>query len=131
MRQWTAILILVLFGGFYAAPLIAAASSDPEANLPACCRRHGKHHCAMMDAYLQATSPGSPQVSATPQHCPFYPHGVPPGSLTLHAAPPPAAAHFAQLVSQPAIQAQTQALYCLSLDRARQKRGPPALSSRL
>ncbi len=121
--------MLVLFGGFYAAPLIAATSSDPEANLPACCRRHGKHHCAMMDAFLQATSSGTPQAGATPQHCPFYPHGVPPGSLRFHAAPPPAAAQFAQVASHPAIHAQTQAIYRLSLDRSRQKRGPPTHTS--
>jgi hypothetical protein len=44
LRRISAILLLALFGfsltGF-------AFHSDPEANLPACCRRHGNHHCAL------------------------------------------------------------------------------------
>jgi hypothetical protein len=54
-----------------------AASSDPDASLPACCRRHGKHHCHMtmeMMAMLAASS--GPALTTPP--CPFYPAAAAP-----------------------------------------------------
>jgi hypothetical protein len=53
-----------------------AATSDPEASLPACCRRHGKHHCnmTMMMAMLAASS--GPALTTPP--CPFYPAAATP-----------------------------------------------------
>jgi hypothetical protein len=125
MQKLLAILMLAIIGGFYAAPLVQAASSDPDSGLPACCRRHGKHRCAMMDRYLKSSDSGTPQIRTTPQHCPFYPHSSNAPVVRYHARLAPSAGIFAQVVSHPAVRPQTHAVYRLSLDRSRQKRGPP------
>ena len=127
LRKFLATLMLVLFGGFYAAPLVQATSSDPESSLPACCRRHGHHHCATVDQVMMATSSSGPQIGQTPQHCPFYPHSTTAPVVRSHPGLAPSAAFFANIVSHPAVQPQVRAVYRLSLDRSRQKRGPPAL----
>lgn len=127
LRKFLAILMLFLFGAFYAAPLVQAASNDPDSGLPACCRRHGKHHCAMMDLYLKSIASGAPHVRTAPEHCPFYPHSKTASVVSSHAGLAPSAAIFAAVVSHPAVRPQTHAVYRLSLDRSRQKRGPPSL----
>jgi hypothetical protein len=118
--------MLVLFGAFYAAPLVQAASSDPETGLPACCRRNGKHHCAKMDQFLKSVDTRAPQFRSAPQHCPFYPHSKTATIVTSHIGLAPSVAIFAAVVSHPSVHPQTHAFYRLSLDRSRQKRGPPA-----
>jgi hypothetical protein len=65
MRRATAITLLLLFGWLLAAPLLAA---DPERNLPPCCRRHGKHHCAMMDRLLRIGA--GPVLTTLTEPCP-------------------------------------------------------------
>jgi hypothetical protein len=127
MRRFTAILMFVLIGSFLAAPLLALASSDPESNLPACCRRNGHHHCAMMDQAMPSAGSGT-QARQTPQRCASYPRATTASAFPFHGAPAASAAHYAQIASHPTIHAQTNALYRLSLDRSRQKRGPPASS---
>jgi len=127
LRRFLAVLLLSFFGVFYAMPLVQAASSDPEAGLPACCRRHGKHHCAMMDQYLKASKSGAPKLRTIPQHCPFYPHSSTTSSVRSNSALAPSSAFFAQVVSHPSVHPQVRAVYRLSLDRSRQKRGPPTL----
>jgi hypothetical protein len=60
--------LLIAFGAPFVAPIFAA-TSDSQTNLPACCRRHGKHHCAMPSS----TQGGhSGDVFRAPP-CPFYP----------------------------------------------------------
>ena len=44
--------------------------ADPESSLPACCRRDGKHHCAMMEA---AERDSSCSLRAAQRRCPQYP----------------------------------------------------------
>jgi hypothetical protein len=129
VRRWISILLLALIGVFYAAPLLHAASSDPESQLPACCRRNGKHHCAMKDRYLRMMASGAPAVMAPPQHCPMYPEhrGVVFPRAPFHVAViPTAAADWAGLRKHPACHAQTEARYRIACDRSRLKRGPPA-----
>ncbi len=128
LRRSLTIFLLAVIGGFYAAPLIQATSSDPESRLPACCRRHGHHHCAMVDQALKAPSSGDPQIGQTPQHCPFYPHSSTAPVVRSHAGLAPSAVFFADVVIHPAAKPQVRAVYRLSLDRSRQMRGPPFLS---
>ncbi len=54
-----------------------AASADPEASLPACCRRHGKHHCNMTAA-MMATLAASSGPALTTSPCPLYPTAAAP-----------------------------------------------------
>jgi hypothetical protein len=73
MRRILAITLLIAFGFPLAQPILAA-TADPEAQLPACCRRHGAHHCGMRMAAMMAmmaASNSGPTFTAPP--CPFYP----------------------------------------------------------
>ena len=75
MRRGFSIFLILFFG---LGPLSAFVDSSADAGLPACCRRHGAHHCAMC-AEIMATSAGrgidpTPSFSA-PLTCPLY-HGL-------------------------------------------------------
>jgi hypothetical protein len=48
-RLLASVLLLIVSLPWFA-PL---AASTPDSGLPACCRRDGKHHCAMMARYLE------------------------------------------------------------------------------
>ena len=74
MRRGFSILLILFFG---LGPLSAFVDSSEDAGLPACCRRHGAHHCAMY-AEIMAMRAGrgidpTPSFSASPT-CPLY-HG--------------------------------------------------------
>jgi len=111
MRRLLAVALLLAFTSPLVLPLFAA-TVDPEASLPACCRRHGHHHCAMMMAMLAAMN--HPTFSTPP--CPHYPTAVspvrtapayiaalPPLSVAIHRepAPPTASPHRAKLYLTP------------------------------
>ena len=68
LRRMLAITLLIAFGSPLVLPVFAA-TADPEASLPACCRDHGAHHCAMMHRMLAASS--GPSFQAPP--CGDYP----------------------------------------------------------
>lgn len=122
VRSVCAIVLLGVFSFAMAVPIVFA---DSDSQLPACCRRNGKHHCAM--AGLEPSS--GPAFQAPLGHCPLYPAA---GTVSLHSDPVLAAAPqilFAAVVSHPAYHAQTEAHYRASFSRSRQKRGPPILLS--
>lgn len=124
MRTLVAILLLAVFGLPLALPLLAQGEIS-EAGLPACCRRTGAHHCAMSAGERAQASPHSPAFSAPEGRCPYgaqAPATVHPESF----APAPANAIFADLLSHPAVHAQTECRWRIARDRSRQKRGPPA-----
>jgi hypothetical protein len=126
MRRLLAFTMLAVISSFQIAPLLAFSSSNAEANLPACCRRNGSHHCAAMDQAEH--SPGSGLTAhAIQERCPSYPRAATVPVFPFHAAPSPSRSHYAQIASHPASHPQTDALYRLSLDRSRQKRGPPGI----
>ena len=123
MRRLIGITLLLLFS----LPLISPAwalSATSGANLPACCRRNGAHHCIMNMQQAESSGPGI-SLSATPQRCPACPATVTNlqhGDLSFQAA----SLIFAEIVSHPSLKAQTTARARVALDRARHKRGPPA-----
>ena len=119
MRRISAIVLMALLSF----PLISPAvfASDADSKLPACCRRGGKHACAMMDS--QSAQPSGPTVQAS--RCPFFPTAkAVPGNRTISLTGISPAV-FAGLVSHPASRLQTEALCRMSYSRAGQKRGPP------
>jgi hypothetical protein len=122
VRHLLSITLLLLFSLPLISPVLALAAG-PEANLPACCRRHGAHHCMLK---MQSESSSSkPSFSSIPQRCPGFPAVVTPvrhGDLSL----PSASLIFAEIVSHPSVKLQTQARARVALDRSRQKRGPPS-----
>ena len=72
MRRGFSIFLVLLFG---MGPLSAMIPGSEDASLPACCRRHGAHHCAMnmqMAAMMAKIADPRPAFSA-PLTCPLYP----------------------------------------------------------
>jgi hypothetical protein len=123
VRQACAIVLAVLFSFSLISPALFA---DSPSNLPSCCRREGKHHCAMIS---MAAAPSGPAVGATHQKCPYFPK---PGSGPTYSKTVlvnAALTIFASISSHPAVQPQTEARYRTSFSRSRQKRGPPVLLS--
>ena len=119
MRRISAILLVGLFGFWLIGPALLA--QDAGSQLPACCRRAGKHHCAM--AAIQTQSPAGPVLHTG--RCTLFPVGaaVPTdGTVSLPAA---SESIFAGLISHPASRPQMEALCRISYSRAGQKRGPP------
>jgi len=49
IRRW---IVVVFLGCWLISPFFTLLQSDPEGSLPPCCRRDGKHHCAMNMAPL-------------------------------------------------------------------------------
>ncbi len=80
MRRGFSIFLILFFG---LGPLSVFIDSE-DANLPACCRRHGAHHCAMAAVMGDAVS-GKTPIASTPLTCPEYP-----GLGALFTAPAPA-----------------------------------------
>ncbi len=119
MRRALAITIALLFSLSLAAPLFTV---DAASNLPECCRRSGRHHCA---TGMIADS-GSRTISTIAPKCPNWP--------TPTAAPwpndfvsPQTQAISTPLYAHPESAPQTEARYRIAFARSRQKRGPPAI----
>jgi hypothetical protein len=132
MWRWTAWWLVAIFSGIYAAPLIAVRVSDPDANLPACCRRHGIHHCALMDrsgAVAAGVAVGSERIVAAPGRCPFFPHMLAATHPNLFAAQYDTLAGFSFLLCGVLASCIASALLPTSRDRSHPKRGPPVFAS--
>lgn len=70
MRRSLSILLMLVFG---LGPLTLAIQQNDDSSLPACCRRHGAHHCAMSgDAGPQQLNSQLPVFKA-PSRCPLFP----------------------------------------------------------
>lgn len=86
LRRLVSSSLLLLFSLTLLAPLLAALPSTVEENLPACCRRDGKHQCAKRAQV--ATAPAS-AVNNAATRCGQYPAAQ---SLAVVNAAIPAAA---------------------------------------
>jgi len=119
VRRFPAILLVALFGFSVIGPALVV---DVGTNLPACCRRDGKHHCANIEtsgAGLKAVGPRCaefPKADVFPLHF----ETALPGSFQLV---------FGALLRHRAVAVQAAAGYRISFSRSRQKRGPPSLFS--
>jgi hypothetical protein len=117
MRRGLAIVVAMLLSWTLVLP---AFSLPVENNLPACCRRAGKHHCMMRGAQTQSGQ----SFATVGVKCPYSSH------LTMNShhegyTQPVTGSFYAELVHHPAQSPQTEASYRVSFDRSRQKRGPP------
>lgn len=118
MRRLLAAALLSLISLALVLPLLLPADSA----LPPCCRRHGKHHCAMMEVFLGHRT----GVQTLRERCPFERLG----KTVAHTAayrPEPSARFLAICLGLPARVAQVQALGRIAFDRSRLKRGPPPI----
>ena len=106
---------LPLFGSLF-------AMQAAEAMTPACCRRDGKHHCAMS---ADEQDPASRKRTVS-EKCPYTP-AAPAVILLRSFSPSTGAAIFAGVIRHPSVAPQVAAQFRVSFDRARRKRGPPSL----
>jgi len=121
MRRFLASALLLLFSFLLSSPVILALDKDADANLPACCRRAGRHGCAM-----QGQSSSGPAVRAP--GCASFP-----GAQTIPSSSKTALLpNFRTIVQGISMQTspaqQAESLRHVSFDRTGQKRGPPSLS---
>ena len=119
MRTISGIVLSILM----ALPSIAPLFASGVPNLPACCRRNGKHHCMkIIDPAIESGS--APSISRSETKCPEFPQMIGPmghGQIGVGVS----AAVFAEIISHPAVSPQTLSNYRISLVRSHQKRGPP------
>jgi hypothetical protein len=121
MRRAPAILLVVLFSFSLINPALLA--SDPSSNLPACCRRAGEHHCAMMVS--QTASSGAILQGV----CPLYPGAkAGPVSSTSDLARIQMT-HFGFAAVQQALHLLARPLCRSSYRRTGEKRGPPSTAA--
>ena len=123
LRNYIAGLLLALL---IAPQLLWLGAPDPESSLPPCCRRDGKHHCAMMAEFLarQQVADEGVQVGKPAGKCPFRSQLFPP--VTSHGIGLPAQSlNFSGLIAHYAGIEQVRALARISESRSHQKRGPP------
>jgi hypothetical protein len=73
MRRALTILLLAIFSFSLMAPALLA---EDESNLPACCRRHGKHECGMKMVTARPPVSSGPSINSTKRPCPEYPKGA-------------------------------------------------------
>lgn len=115
-RAFAAVLVLV-----FSFPLIAPAlaSVPGDAQLPACCRRGGKHHCAMSMGNMPS------RYRVVQETCPFCPLAHPPVVMPHWFAPLPELRAAGLAAGTAAVVRAAEAGYRISADRTRHKRGPP------
>ena len=125
MRRALSILLIAFFS---LGPLTAWSAADDDSRLPACCRRHGMHRCAMSEEAVIALArqtAGSTPVLRAPSHCPYFPE-----YLTRSMAPSQWLAATAIRLPAPLSQTHSPAALLAAIRlqpiRARAGRGPPA-----
>jgi hypothetical protein len=119
MRRSIALALMMLFGWTLVAPLLAA---DAGANLPACCRKNGKHHCIMNVMGQPGAKQSGPTTVAA--KCPFCPLNA----CTAHSPtykPVAAQAFPTRTIFHPARAPLTENSSQSSFLRGHPKRGPP------
>jgi len=116
LRKVLSIALLAVFGLPFLLPLFTLSASA-EMNLPACCRRGGKHHC-MMSASERAKMEGSQvAVHAPEEACPCCP-------ATLHV-PSPVAVVAALHVPMAAPQFASMQVTAKAVRAAKARQGDP------
>jgi hypothetical protein len=127
MRRWISVLLVLFFGLW---PLTGALEASDESRVPACCRRHGAHHCAMTSrvaAMMANAESGATPLLNTPMSCPLFP-GFLAGPST------PAQALVTSVAGLPVLPVHAHGLVAsrtdarMQLARAHAGRGPPALT---
>ena len=123
-RVFAFLLLSVLSFGLIA----PAVSQNANLQLPPCCRAHGKHHCAMKQMMaMQNSADSGVSRNSVEEKCPYLPKA---GMMAFHSQTylqMDYQVFFGELVSHPAVHAQTEARFRISFSRSRQKRGPPSV----
>ena len=119
LRRLLSILLVALMGLTAVSPLFALTPTRTE--LPACCRKAGKHHC---EGTSLMSSEKRPAFSAQVEKCPYCQISV----VSSHPNEP-AVASRQSTWNVPAIHAASlphmQSARCSAADSLQYKRGPP------
>ncbi len=110
-------------------PFLALKAADPDFRLPSCCRRDGKHHCALGTVSTRDQAPET-GFRGAPMACPYSPAKTT-ATPILAFYPPVAAGFYAAVVSHPAIHQQAEVSLRVAAARSHQKRGPPSSSQQV
>ena len=123
MRRLVGLFLILLF---WLGPLSVLLQADDESRLPACCRRHGMHHCAMAASMTASrfVLPGSLPQAAAPMHCPMYPGSSAANTVPVYALIAPASG-LPAVLAEAHSPAAGRAVARLSQLRTRANRGPP------
>jgi len=126
MRRSLSIFLVLLF---WLGPLATLLPGSDDVRLPACCRRHGAHHCAMsMGAMgMMAEAATGEHVLTAPSTCPAFPGFGDATTSTMYALPP-GAVGMSALLAERHSPAAGRAAARISQIRTRVGRGPPAAS---
>lgn len=126
MRRIFSILLMLLVG---LAPILEAAPAGAlrsgwtgkvdESRIPACCRRHGQHHC-MMDALEDESAP----AAFAPNGCPCPQRSLPSTAPGVFALPGGSTVALLSLTRRRSLQIARAAAWT-NERRAWPKRGPP------
>jgi hypothetical protein len=119
MRRALAALLLTLFSLPLIAPALASIPDDSQ--LPACCRRGGKHHCTMIAEMGNIPS----RFHVLSEKCPYAPFGHAPFVVSHAMAAPILALVAGNTPGLQSVVGAAEAGYRISADRTRHKRGPP------
>lgn len=123
VQKLLSLVLLAVLGLTLAAPALTGGRVS-ESTLPACCRRAGQHHCAL---HHNAPSPAGTRLAVLTERCPWTP-SVPPIAHLAQWSTAPGSRSLGLLLTLLIGLAQTESLWRMALDRARGKRGPPALA---
>jgi hypothetical protein len=127
LRRLISILLLAVLGLPFV-PQLLAATVKSESNLPACCRRSGKHRCMMSSEEKKLGASAKPAFGAPLEKCPYAPAAI---AVSHHPANGVTSSSviYAGMVSHPSVRPQTESKRRISQDRSRSQRGPPTLTS--
>ena len=121
MRRGFSIFLIVLFG---LGPLSVMIAGSSDAALPACCRRHGEHHCAAQMAAMMRSVDPQPSFTA-PATCPNYPGPTLAILIPVHALASAAGCAYIAAMRTPVPDLARAAAYSTP-GRTHAGRGPPA-----
>jgi hypothetical protein len=105
----------------FVSPLLVPFYPSSEKSLPACCRRDGKHHCAMRMAI--PVEDGKPAFRTTPEACPYRTGALFPNRITPSL--PTAVSRFAFLADPRFLPSSTPAEVSSVTWPFHSGRGPP------
>jgi hypothetical protein len=120
MRRSIAILLALVFNWMLILPAFAGSA---ESKLPACCRKNGKHHCALTQSQESTSAP-----SVQAGRCAFFANDQTLPPIPTVGMPKVGQTILATVLSHRASRPRTEKLGGIPFDRTGQKRGPPSIS---
>jgi hypothetical protein len=124
MRRALISLLISVFSFPLIAPILL---ENTTSDLPSCCRRNGKHHCAMVDIAHREGLPADLSLQASGLKCPIFPKAgfvaVSSKTTVLSVSPRVGPPHFFRL----AIHKNNENRPRIAFRGSAPKRGPPVI----